>query len=283
MILVVDDSRAMRMIVMRELRKAGFETRDIEEAENGRVALDRIRTGGIHLVLSDWNMPEMTGITLLQALRREGNDVPFGFVTSESTPLMHRDALDAGADFVVTKPFNADSLSLQVERVMQGVRQGDGLGAALAQQETSLDDVLEGLLGQAVSVCKAGLPDPAAAGAVARYRSDSDVKRIMLVAEMGIAVSFGAALSKVPPATAEEALEDGELPENLERNLYEVFNVLSKVVPDREELWHFTGMKIMTKLVDHDEVRHASPLSWSRSVEVKIGRYPAGRLAFLRV
>jgi two-component system chemotaxis response regulator CheY len=137
-ILVVDDSRAMRMIVLRELRKAGYETRDVAEAENGRDALEKIRAGGVDLVLSDWNMPEMNGMTLLMALRRDGNDIPFGFVTSESTPLMHRDALDAGADFVVTKPFTADTLALQVERALQGVRQGDGLAAALAPKELSL-------------------------------------------------------------------------------------------------------------------------------------------------
>lgn len=91
-ILVVDDSRAMRMIVLRELRKAGFDTKDVREAENGLGALEQIKAGGIELVLSDWNMPEMDGMCLLQALRGGGNHVPFGFVTSESTAVMHRDA-----------------------------------------------------------------------------------------------------------------------------------------------------------------------------------------------
>ena len=128
-ILVVDDSRAMRMIVLRELRKAGHETRDAIEAENGRVALVRVRQGGVHLVLSCWNMPEMNGITLLRTLRREGIAVPFGFITSESTAHIHREALDAGADFVVTKPFSVETLSVPVGQALRGTRQADGIDA----------------------------------------------------------------------------------------------------------------------------------------------------------
>lgn len=74
MTLVVDDSRAMRMTVLRELHKGGYDTRDVPEVENGRPALEAIRQGGVDLVLCDWNMPEMNGITLLQALSSCGRD-----------------------------------------------------------------------------------------------------------------------------------------------------------------------------------------------------------------
>ena len=60
------------------------------------------------VVLSDWNMPVMTGIELLETLRAEGNDVPLGFVTSESSPEFKDRAFDAGAAFMITKPFTAD-------------------------------------------------------------------------------------------------------------------------------------------------------------------------------
>jgi two-component system, chemotaxis family, chemotaxis protein CheY len=283
MILVVDDSRAMRMIVLRELRKAGYETRDVAEAENGLSALEKIRQGGVDLVLSDWNMPEMSGIALLRSLRKEGNNIPFGLVTSESTPLMHRDALDAGADFVVTKPFSADSLSVQVERVMQGLRQADGIGAAVAQEEVTLSGILEDLLGRKVVVSQASPPRLPVAGAVARYRSASEARRILAVGELTLAASLGAALSRMPLGAAEEAVEEGNLPELLERNMYEVFNILSKVVPDREELWHLEGMKVLPRLQEHAEVSQAMPISWSGAVEVKVDGYLSGRLAFLRI
>lgn len=110
-ILVVDDSKAMRMIVKRTLAKTDTGAgATIVEAENGKQALEMIRAEQPDLVLSDWNMPEMNGHELLEALNAEGIAPPFGFVTSESTPEMYDRAMAAGAKFLVTKPFTAESL-----------------------------------------------------------------------------------------------------------------------------------------------------------------------------
>ena len=110
-ILVVDDSKAMRAIVKRALssidRVSGA---TFVEAEDGRQALDSIGAEQPDLVISDWNMPEMTGIELLHALNEQGLEVSFGFVTSESTPEMHEMATAAGAKFLVSKPFTPEAL-----------------------------------------------------------------------------------------------------------------------------------------------------------------------------
>lgn len=117
-VFVVDDSRAMRMIVKRTLSQAeGFGSAEITEAADGSEALGLIRAATPDLVLSDWNMPEMTGIQLLEALRAEGNTVTFGFVTSESTPEMYERAMGAGASFLVTKPFTARNFELALARI----------------------------------------------------------------------------------------------------------------------------------------------------------------------
>lgn len=108
-ILVVDDSRAMRMIVKRTLRQAGFNNIDVAEADNGKAALEAMAASPPSLVLCDWNMPEMNGIELLRHLRGEGNAVNFGFVTSEASPEMKNTASAAGAQFLITKPFTADT------------------------------------------------------------------------------------------------------------------------------------------------------------------------------
>jgi two-component system chemotaxis response regulator CheY len=107
-ILVTDDSRVMRQIVIRTLRQAGFDDHDIIQAENGREAFDMVRAENPDLILSDWNMPEMTGIECLEALRAAGSQVPFGFVTSEGSPEMREKAANAGALFLIAKPFNED-------------------------------------------------------------------------------------------------------------------------------------------------------------------------------
>jgi two-component system, chemotaxis family, chemotaxis protein CheY len=108
-ILIVDDSKAMRMIVRRTLQQAGFEQGHVvSEATNGAEALSAIRSSCPDLVLSDWNMPEMSGIELLTQLRAEGVAVKFGFVTSEGTERMRAEADAAGALFLICKPFTAD-------------------------------------------------------------------------------------------------------------------------------------------------------------------------------
>jgi two-component system chemotaxis response regulator CheY len=117
-ILVVDDSKAMRSIVMRAVRQAGFDSVTFVEAVNGAEALKLIRVTPPDLVLADWNMPELSGIELLKALRAEGNQVRVGFVTSESDPAMRDLAFQSGALFMITKPFTPDVLKSTLAPVM---------------------------------------------------------------------------------------------------------------------------------------------------------------------
>ena len=117
-ILVVDDSRVMRTIVNRTLRQAGFDAHPVTEAEDGVMALAAIEADPPGLVLSDWNMPEMTGIELLRELRSRGNQVPFGFVTSEGSPEMRQQAEKAGALFLIAKPFTAETFTEALSGVL---------------------------------------------------------------------------------------------------------------------------------------------------------------------
>ena len=118
-VLHVDDSKAMRMIVQRTLKKAGFDGLEIVEAENGVEALDVIEKEKPDVVLSDWNMPEMNGIELLERLRAEGNEITFGFITSESSAEIKNMATEAGASFLITKPFTPDSFQCALEPVLK--------------------------------------------------------------------------------------------------------------------------------------------------------------------
>jgi two-component system chemotaxis response regulator CheY len=108
-IMIVDDSSAMRMIVKRTLRQAGFEGHDISEAEDGAKAFAAIKAAAPDIVLSDWNMPNMSGIELLQNLTKEGLKIKFGFITTEATPDMRQLATGAGARFLISKPFTPES------------------------------------------------------------------------------------------------------------------------------------------------------------------------------
>jgi len=117
-ILVADDSRVMRQIVIRTLRQAGYDDHEIVEAEDGVDALAKVGSEQPDLILSDWNMPNMTGIECLEALRSSGSQVPFGFVTSEGSPEMREKATNAGAIFLIAKPFNEDTFKEHLDGVI---------------------------------------------------------------------------------------------------------------------------------------------------------------------
>lgn len=117
-ILIVDDSKAMRLIVRRTLRQAGFGDYEVEEAANGLEALERISKAIPALVVSDWNMPEMNGIELLKELNARKVLVRFGFVTTEGTPDMRAMANEAGALFLIAKPFTPEQFEAALRPVL---------------------------------------------------------------------------------------------------------------------------------------------------------------------
>jgi two-component system, chemotaxis family, chemotaxis protein CheY len=116
--LVVDDSRAVRMIIARTLKEIGFE---VCEAANGREALEviEVHKSTVSLVLADWNMPEMNGLDLLKQLRRkpELSSLVVVMVTTETESGQMVTALEAGANEYIMKPFTKDVLVEKLELV----------------------------------------------------------------------------------------------------------------------------------------------------------------------
>lgn len=118
-VLIVDDSKAMRMIVRRTLRQAGFDDWTSAEAANGNEAFQSVQDNMPDLILCDWNMPEMNGLQLLEKLKDAGHSVKFGFVTSESTPEMSQAAAQAGALFLITKPFTPEQFQKTLGPILE--------------------------------------------------------------------------------------------------------------------------------------------------------------------
>ena len=117
-VMVVDDSASMRMIVKRTLKQAGYDDWEVCEAVDGVDALGKVDDYDPHLIFCDWNMPNMNGIDFLKSLRAKENNVKFGFVTTESTTEMRAAAKEAGANFLIAKPFTPDSFSAAVDPVL---------------------------------------------------------------------------------------------------------------------------------------------------------------------
>ena len=117
-ILLVDDSKVMRSLVQRAIRSAGYRTLKVEEADNGVSALAKLAVAKPRLVLSDWNMPEMTGIELLQQIRLTEKKLPFGFITSESSQEIRDLARSNGANFILAKPFTVEDIQDALDDVL---------------------------------------------------------------------------------------------------------------------------------------------------------------------
>lgn len=118
-ILVVDDSKVMRSIIIRKLRQAGFDGHSMDEASDGKSALDAIDAARPDLVLTDWNMPGMSGLDLLRTVRAAGDETPFIFITSEGTDEMRALALHSGARDLITKPFTAEGFQVALGDVIR--------------------------------------------------------------------------------------------------------------------------------------------------------------------
>jgi len=125
--LVVDDFSTMRRIVRNLLKELGFT--NVEEAEDGVVALQKLRGGGFDLVISDWNMPNMTGIELLRSVRADPalKHLPLLIITAEAKKENIIEAAQAGASGYIVKPFTAATLDEKLAKILQNM---DRAGAA---------------------------------------------------------------------------------------------------------------------------------------------------------
>ncbi len=116
-LLVVDDFSTMRRIIKNILRQIGFT--NIEEADDGTSAWEVINKGGIDFIISDWNMPQMTGIELLRKVRssEEFGDLPFLMVTAEAQQENVIEAVQAKVSNYIVKPFTAETLKQKIDKI----------------------------------------------------------------------------------------------------------------------------------------------------------------------
>lgn len=113
-VLVVDDSGVMRKIIARSLGKVGVSM--VTEAADGREGLATFTQHHFDLVLTDWNMPVRNGLELVRDIRATGSDVPIFMITTEADRERVLEALQAGANDYLTKPFDTDVLREKLTR-----------------------------------------------------------------------------------------------------------------------------------------------------------------------
>lgn len=137
--LVVDDSRAIQAIIKRALASCGYSPLEMQTAQDGEQALDMVETFKPDLIITDWHMPKVSGLEMVQALRQMGHDsVRVGFVTTERTPSMLEEAISNGALFILHKPFNDAELAAVVHNAVKDlVQQTTAAGAITTLDKTA--------------------------------------------------------------------------------------------------------------------------------------------------
>lgn len=115
-VLVVDDSAVMRKVVIGALGKNGLT--DVGQAADGNEAVEALKSDEYGLVLMDWNMPNMSGLDAVKEIRANGQQVPIIMVTTEAEKSRIIDALKAGANSYVIKPFKPETLAEKVQAVL---------------------------------------------------------------------------------------------------------------------------------------------------------------------
>ena len=116
-VLVVDDSAVMRQIIKKNLKELGFT--ELSEAEDGAAGLKKAGEEPVDLIVSDWNMPNMTGLEFLKAVRADANlkGTAFIMVTSEADKEKIMEAVQAGVNQYIVKPFNAMQLEEKIKAI----------------------------------------------------------------------------------------------------------------------------------------------------------------------
>jgi len=119
-VLIVDDFATMRKIVRNVLKQIGF--KNMVEADNGKAALEVIKREKVQFIVSDWNMPEMTGLELLKTVRstEEYKDIPFLMVTAEGQKEQVLEAIKHKVNNYIIKPFTPETFKEKVDKIFEG-------------------------------------------------------------------------------------------------------------------------------------------------------------------
>jgi len=239
--LIVDDSRAMQVIVKRGLEQLGYSDNEYKTANNGKDALDIVRDWQPDLILCDWHMPEMTGIQLLQLLNSLNLDSNIGFVTSETSEPRLTEAKEMGARFIVNKPFTDEDLHKAILPILQGSIEGedaltqepniqDAKGVTLPS-EASFDKAINAITSAPVTLKEQTVEAlnyenlPFITGLYAIVGTSSI--RSICILDLEASCFLGSALHGLPLEDALDSIEQKAIPKQLLENCGMIMKVIS--------------------------------------------------------
>jgi CheY-like chemotaxis protein len=246
----------MQHIVKRGLEKLGYDDLEIVLASNGMDALKLAKEWQPRLILSDWHMPEMTGLELMHELSMAMLDIDIGFVTTESSSERIKEATDAGALFVVSKPFDVETLHNAVLPILQSkgiknpdleIEEPESLDTPEDEDLTlpkseSLQKALKLLTVKEVEVSTKDVDDPQNSWlpcVIGLFGFDNQKNiKVVVVFDILAAMILGTGEESMPKAMMDAAIKEKVIPKsviaNCERSLHMISLVINREVNSKE-------------------------------------------------
>lgn len=235
--LIIDDSKTMRNMVIRTLKSAGYDGHEFLEAETGKQGLEVIYSQHPDITLTDWHMPEMSGLELIETLKSENISIKIGLVTTERHEDNLKRAREAGALFIVNKPFTVEDLQDALIPVVAGVST-DGAEKivensislpsseavlapinAMIESEASLFDLSKSSISERPYI-------------VALYADKQNVTKAIWIFDFHCVSFLGAAYAGWSPKKAYMTIASGKIPNEIFDNVKAVSKALSTVFHD---------------------------------------------------
>ena len=294
-VLIVDDSRAMQSIIKRSIQKAAFDGMEIKTASTGAEALDIIRIWHPDLVLTDWHMPEMDGLELMQRIEREMLDIKVGFITTENSPARIAEAQEAGAVFVVTKPFQDEELLALVRPVLENAtprpsasepapepiktfRMPTALSFAeiindFSRQEVLVEETSPIAVTSKQLPCLVGLLDDGI----------TDVVRAVCVLELSTACILGAAMKNIPAEEVRAAIAKKTIPSVILEGCESLLQAVSTTIHDTQDEHdlRLSSINVVPKIFPKLETIYAESRGGRADFEIGMVGYGEGLMTII--
>ncbi|MGB0647191.1 MAG: response regulator [Bradymonadia bacterium] len=236
-ILIIDDSDAMRQVLKRMIRACGWRTA-VVEARDGQHALKVLRKERPDLVITDWDMPGVSGISLVRGFVRNGISTPIGMVTANAGPQHLEEAKKAGASFVLGKPFSLPTLRATISPYVLG-KQPSGLMESQTPKSVSLGTAIAESLNQLMKTLVyhedgLGVQVNGSSGAVFSFADEIGEVRFVLAFDWSLANYLAAALFGDGSVDAEQAIRTRRVTPQVKDSLLEVAALFRGILRTKE-------------------------------------------------
>ena len=299
--LIVDDSPAMQTIIRRSLEKAGYKDNDFKMAADGVIALDVIRDWEPDLVITDWHMPNMTGLELLQEMKQQMLDFKVGLITTETDPKLVVQAKEAGALFVLHKPFELKEFQRTILPIVQGSIEGETLLTNYDSSEDTtnyelqlptipaLRKILDGFTIKDVNMeaVKAKEIDYSKLPYLMALFSDhsQDVIKAICIMDINAAVILGCAFDDVPAKQVKGILEAKSLDKKYLDNNKRLLKMVSALFydPSNQQDLELKSVHMIPKPFDRLDKLGATSEDKRIDIQLSVKGYGTGQMILMAV